>query len=100
MKDYEAETVQFQLDGIQVPAVAAKVRVETGRWIASAALPRSVTPGKVVPLVGRGGTRSEALQNLIRLANYRLAYDDESREIERRRLAATSTPRFGGASAS
>jgi hypothetical protein len=88
MHEFEAEIVQFELDGAQVPAVTAKVRLETGRWSASAALPKSATPGKIVPLIGKGATRTEALQNLVRLANYRLAFDEESRAIERRRLAS------------
>jgi hypothetical protein len=93
MKDYETATVQFLLDGTVVPPAAAKVRFETGRWFATAALPRAVTHGKTVPLLGKGATRREALENLVQLANYRLAYDEESREIELARLASAAPVR-------
>ena len=86
--------IQFELDGRPLPPVAAKVRFTAGSWRASAALPRSATTGKTVPLQRRGATPEEALENLIRLANYRLAYDKESYEFNRRRLASEA-PRMG-----
>jgi hypothetical protein len=93
MKSYEQATVQFRLDGTAVAPVPAKLRFEYGRWIASAALPRASTPGKTVPLLGKGITRDEAIQRLIDLANYRLAYDQESQRIERQRVAAAAPAR-------
>jgi len=65
MKAYETSTVQFHLDRTVVPPAAAKVRFEAGHWFATAALPRAVTHGKTVPLLGKGMTRSEALGNLV-----------------------------------
>jgi hypothetical protein len=90
MQEYETSDVQFHLDGAEVPPAAAKVRFEAGHWFATAALPRAVTHGKTVPLLGKGMTRSEALENLVQLANYRLAYDQESREIELARFASAA----------
>jgi len=95
MEKHETETVQFQLDGTLLPPVAAKVRFKDGTWRASAALPRSATPGKVVPLYRKAATRDEAIQNLVRLANYRLAFDKESYELNRRRLASEVQARMG-----
>jgi hypothetical protein len=95
MEKHETATVQFELDGRLLPPVAAKLRFTAGSWRASAALPRSATPGKVVPLYRKGATRDEAVENLVRLANYRLAFDKESYEFNRQRLATEVPARMG-----
>ena len=84
----EETTVLIEVEGEPLLPIPARVRLRNGLWGASAGLPRSATPGKVVSLVGHGGTREAALQDLIRIANKRLAYDKESKEIERQRLFA------------
>ena len=87
MSDATKETtVLIEVEGEGLPPIPAQVRLRNGLWGASAGLPRSATPGKVVSLVGHGGTREAALQDLIRIATKRLTYDKESRQIERQRL--------------
>jgi|ERR1700704_2790349 len=95
MEKHETATVRFELDGRLLPPVAAKLRFTAGSWRASAALPRSATPGKVVPLYRKGATPDEAVANLIRLANHRLAFDKESYEFNRRRLASEGQAGMG-----
>jgi hypothetical protein len=82
----EETTVTLEVDGEPLLPLPVRVGRGNGRWAATAGLPRSTTPGKVVSLLGHGGTREDALQHLIRIATKRLTYDKESREIERLRL--------------
>ena len=84
----EDATALIEIEGEPLPPIPARVRLRNGFWIATAGLPRWTTPRKVVSLLGHGATREAALKDLTRLANKRLAYDKESREIERLRLAS------------
>ena len=84
----EETTGLLEIEGKPSPPIPVRVGPRDGRWVAAAGLPRWTTPGKVVSLLGHGVTREAALKDLIRLANKRLAYDKESREIERLRLAS------------